>query len=163
MCARPGITTVPGSPALRAVRSHSHKTTTPVAWQLSPGSESTALRFLLSAGAVNLTKRGPRQTCKTSDLESSDISRDWIPGIKGDKEMKEKLQCGTPLLGFRVSGDPRVCLNRHIRICDKHDHVNTLTTLITDAICLLYLLHHLCALHYSSPFTGDRSDYPSVT
>lgn len=104
---------MPALPALRAVRSHSHKTTALVAWQLSPGSESAALRFLLSAGAVNLTKPGRRQTCKTSDPESSDISRDWIPGIKDDKEKKEKLQRGTALLEFRVSGDTGVFLYRH--------------------------------------------------
>lgn len=38
------------------------RTTALVAWQLSAGSESAALCFLLLAGAVNLRKQGRRQT-----------------------------------------------------------------------------------------------------
>lgn len=48
--------------SMSAERSRSLKTTTLVAWQLSAGSESAALCFLLFAGAVNLRERGQRQT-----------------------------------------------------------------------------------------------------
>lgn len=112
---RPAITAVPALPTQRAMSSHSHKTTTLVAWQLSPGSESAAPRFLLSAGAVNLTKPGRRQTCKTPDPESSDIYRDWIPGVKDDKEMKGSFSVGLLWLG---SGFLEYFST--YRMCDKH-------------------------------------------
>lgn len=48
--------------SMSAERSRSLKTTTLVAWQLSAGSESAALCFLLFAGPVNLRERGQRQT-----------------------------------------------------------------------------------------------------
>lgn len=140
---------MPASPALRAARSHSHKTVSPVAWQLSPGSESAALRSLLSAGAVNLTKAGRRQTCKTSDPESSDISRDWIPGIKDDKEIK-KLYCrGSLGFGFTVflSDASESLTNRIMRI-----------VFILTAVCYTYTVSVYSTTHLGLPARRDKID-----
>lgn len=95
--------------SMSAERSRSLKTTTLVAWQLSAGSESAALCFLLFAGAVNLRERGQRQTEDAWAEVKWHFQRFGFLAWKAIKKWNRSEVRGSGLLGHLNTFHSNIC------------------------------------------------------